>query len=652
MKNGMKELLKGNLNSRGGSISSRTIGIDAVSTGTMVYGGANNAEETFSTATEDENSGELTTAQLESDDLTDISPLVGDKNDIISLSLGSWDSTVTSLSPPPANAMPASLVFPDPIDEDPEITSISHAGTHKHLRTSKTQTVTHPFPKRFTLVEHGETTLVTKHQPGHICGTPHKLPGGMSIKGKICFFWYHQGYCHAKKGSKCPCVHTLDTSAREVSFPNELRFHNPDCQLPLCPARLRNRSEQKSVIQQKLFAQKKRAQAHPEWIRSPPTGPRLKEKTTHISRSFALHEKICFSWYHQGYCRPRKDTSCPCLHTLDTGVKEVALPNKLRYHNLDCELSLCPVRLRYESGQEIVFAQSEEEGSAKDMHWSLIPAAIHPSRVQNVTPPEQPCMETDRIALKRLRKQFRDRMNQLIHKYGSWQASPPNCVQPMEQLETAIGLWDLLIRANSDSVANLPIGFRQRAIALGNAIEEQKLQTRLQNKSESHPQYKPALTHTPIALKVMAPNVVTDMSIVSPPKGPRTTSVKPPELPKSIAPTHIFGKAGNSNIIPVSRKRKALGSEYQLPTHQVKRTRPTLFNTPHGGDYPDTLVDTSFKNPVFFSDFLAKNVVQTKPQFEAKKAQPGVLVDYVLPSGKDRAEWDTDFLRRVFGEIE
>jgi hypothetical protein len=28
------------------------------------------------------------------------------------------------------------------------------------------------------------------------------------------------------------------------------------------------------------------------------------------------------------------------------------------------------------------------------------------------------------------------------------------------------------------------------------------------------------------------------------------------------------------------------------------------------------------------------------------------LVDYVLPEGADRTEWDTDFLRQAFGEIE
>ncbi|KAH3961313.1 hypothetical protein HBH69_192750 [Parastagonospora nodorum] len=35
-----------------------------------------------------------------------------------------------------------------------------------------------------------------------------------------------------------------------------------------------------------------------------------------------------------------------------------------------------------------------------------------------------------------------------------------------------------------------------------------------------------------------------------------------------------------------------------------------------------------------------------------KKEQPRVLVDYELPEGEERLEWDTDLVRRIFGEIE
>jgi hypothetical protein len=31
---------------------------------------------------------------------------------------------------------------------------------------------------------------------------------------------------------------------------------------------------------------------------------------------------------------------------------------------------------------------------------------------------------------------------------------------------------------------------------------------------------------------------------------------------------------------------------------------------------------------------------------------PGVLLDYDLPEGEDRMDWDTDYLRRAFGEME
>ena len=635
----MEELFKSSSNSGYGRISPGTIGIDAVDADTIVYVGANNAEKTFINATGDGDSGELPTAQLASDDVTGIPLFVDDKNDIISLSAGSCNSTSTSPSPPPASPMLAPSPILRPSNKPPEIASISHAGTHKYLRTNKSPTIPRPLPNLFASAKPGETAPVTKRQPEHMCETPHKFPEGISIKDKICFFWYHQGYCRTKRGSTCPCVHTLDTGVREVSLPNELRFHNPDCELPLCPVRLRNKSEPQSVIQQKIVAQDKREQPRPEWKRPPPTGPRCNEKTTDAPRGSALREKICFNWYHKGYCHPKKGTSCPCVHTLDTGMTEVALPENLRYHNVDCELLLCPVRIRYESGQETVFVENEEEDMAKDMYRSMMPAAIHPSRVQNMTAPEQPRRDTEKIALRRLRKQFTDRMNQLIQKYGSWQACPPDCVQPMQQLETVIGLWDLQIRANWDPTVTLPIGFQQKAIALGNAIDEQKLQTRLKRRSASYLQRREDLAHTPVVLKVVPPNVVNDINTTTPPKGPRAMIVKPPEPPKSIAPTSLFRKTGNPNMVPVSRKRKASASENQLSTRQVKRKRPTLFDARHREGYPNMPVDPSFR-------------VQPKPQVEVKKAQPGVFVDYVLPSGQDRAEWDTDFLRRIFGEIE
>jgi hypothetical protein len=638
MKDGIEELLKSNSSSGYGRNSPGKIGIDSVDADTIVYVGANNAEETFVAAAEDEDSGELPTAQLASDEVTDVPPFIDNKNDIISLSSGSCNSTTASPSPPPASPMLASSPLPHPSNEPAEIASISYVGTRKRLRLSKPQTVPRS-PANSVAAGPGETTLVTTRQPEHICETPHKPSKVSSIKEKICFFWYHQGYCRTKRGSTCPCVHTLDTGAREVSLPNELRSHSLDCQLPLCPARLRNKSEPRSVIQQKVVAQDKKGQPHPEWKRPPPTGPRYNEKTTDAPPGFALREKICFNWYHKGYCRPRKGTSCPCVHTLDTGMKEVALPENLRYHNVDCELSLCPVRLRCDSGHETVFVKKEEGDMAKDTYRSMMPAAIHPSRVQNMAAPQQPRMDTDRISLRRLRKQFTDRQNQLIQKYGSWQACPPDCVQPMRQLEKAIGLWDQRMGANSDPTVTLPIGFQQRAIALGDAIEEQKLQTRLKSRSGGHLQHREAFAHTPVALKAVVPNVVIDMNIATAPKGPRAMVVKPPKPLKSIAPTPVFGKAGNSNMVPVSRKRKSFASENQLSTRQVKRMRPTLFDARHEGDYPKMPVDPS-------------SIVQTKPQAEVRKAQPGVLVDYVLPSGQDRAEWDTDFLRRAFGEIE
>lgn len=52
------------------------------------------------------------------------------------------------------------------------------------------------------------------------------------------------------------------------------------------------------------------------------------------------------------------------------------------------------------------------------------------------------------------------------------------------------------------------------------------------------------------------------------------------------------------------------------------------------------------------SPSLASEIVATKDEIQTVVEKPRVLVDYELPEGDDRMDWDGDFLRRAFGEIE
>jgi hypothetical protein len=44
--------------------------------------------------------------------------------------------------------------------------------------------------------------------------------------------------------------------------------------------------------------------------------------------------------------------------------------------------------------------------------------------------------------------------------------------------------------------------------------------------------------------------------------------------------------------------------------------------------------------------------LENAERLQAADGGPRVLVDYELPAGEERLEWDTDLVRRTFGEID
>ncbi|KZM20922.1 uncharacterized protein EKO05_0006382 [Ascochyta rabiei] len=71
-------------------------------------------------------------------------------------------------------------------------------------------------------------------QPFH----PPKGPRSTNVPPLICFFFYHKGYCNPKRGRRCGYLHAVDTSQQTVSLPNGIDNHDPMCPLQLCPVRL------------------------------------------------------------------------------------------------------------------------------------------------------------------------------------------------------------------------------------------------------------------------------------------------------------------------------------------------------------------------------------------------------------------------------
>jgi hypothetical protein len=459
MKEGMEELMSGNPNPGDGRVSPCTIGINIRGADIEIVSGTKTKEKSSITALGNEDDAEIIKAQTGNEGLTNVSPFWGDEIEVISLSSGNCSSTATSPSPPPSNHKLAPSPSPYPFDEEPELKTISHVGTHKHL---------HSIKRKPSTLENASHLRITTLEPIQLT--------------KI-----------------------ISVAERQPQQPQ-----SPD--------------------------------------RSP-KGTLAIETGGEFPKGPLLKEKVCFFWYHQGYCRPRRGVICPCLHTLDTGVKEISLPINLKFHRLDCELLLCPVRLLHERGQEIIFAGKEEQAARKDFYHSVIPKVNYAPQSQVKAGPKKHRMRSGRRTRRQGRDQYADQKANMLQRYGT------------------------------------------------------------------------------------------------PPEGAEIMTTQLPRLPKPMADLPIIQNIGNPNLVPLLRKRKASVPESKSSIREVRCMRPSLFDVVKERQ-------CKFNDPAFIPEFLAESTVHSRSQVTVRTAQPGVLVDYVLPSGEDRADWDSDSLRRAFGEIQ
>lgn len=74
---------------------------------------------------------------------------------------------------------------------------------------------------------------------------PPRGPRSMSTLPPICFFFYRKGYCNPKKGRRCDYLHDTTTAQQTVSLPYAIDRHDPLCSLLRCPIRLRRAGQVK-----------------------------------------------------------------------------------------------------------------------------------------------------------------------------------------------------------------------------------------------------------------------------------------------------------------------------------------------------------------------------------------------------------------------
>ncbi|KAF3008788.1 hypothetical protein E8E13_010440 [Curvularia kusanoi] len=67
-----------------------------------------------------------------------------------------------------------------------------------------------------------------------------KEPRNVGALPLICFYYYHKGYCNPKRGRRCNYLHNTNSPQQVVSLLPGIHDHDPSCAMPLCPVNLQS----------------------------------------------------------------------------------------------------------------------------------------------------------------------------------------------------------------------------------------------------------------------------------------------------------------------------------------------------------------------------------------------------------------------------
>lgn len=275
---------------------------------------------------------------------------------------------------------------------------------------------------------------------------------------------------------------------------------------------------------------------------------------------------------------------------------------------------------------------------------------------------------------------YMNRKEELIATYGSWRAIPQQHMQSMQQLDARLNQNDRQIQIPAPPQDDINREY-QLATSHSTAPSNPKFNTTTASRVQNS---KPQSLYTWKQHDIMEGQLNDELIAErdSQAEGERRWQIKAWKRKESKPKKRLSnGKrkqkkrqhereakaaaraqgTARSSIVPNAKKRTASESAGQMSSAEAKRMKPTPIDDPRGQTPPpkDAQRDHVRKVPgmksresTLESGFLATSMVYPKPQDQEGNPPPRVLVDYALPSGDDRAEWDSDFLRRAFGEIE
>lgn len=425
---------------------------------------------------------------------------------------------------------------------------------------------------------------------------------------------------------------------------------------------------------------------------NPPTGP----------RALRDNQQICFYWYHQGYCQPKpvhgQPKRCFYAHTVDVLHPSVCTPppGVIRNHDPSCQLPLCPARLDYGNLDDMYIKTEpyiKEESEVSFRFMSSSPrASLHDDLESGVGP--QYARKGRYQNLPQLTGEQRQRFKEQRNRLEQWQAD--NGIKlDMGKLERQAETRRVHARMKRQRRGIKKRAAKEQArrgIAQLFSDDGRQRSEEEVSQLQDMDQFRHGTPDTQGPRKSLervyrAPEVVE----------PWPTGFVVSELPRQtgdddLAPNEMMvntpSRIGPRPIDPNMHFRLGgfeIDASSELPAFNRPDSEP--FDSKHGGRRRTSAELASIYNSAYRSDVeldgqqrvmnkapviverlssaevlpsavsevlgrLFDRVAQrpvVNPCAQSKKTR--VLVNYELPSGSSRLDWDTDVVRRLFGEI-
>lgn len=383
------------------------------------------------------------------------------------------------------------------------------------------------------------------------------------------------------------------------------------------------------------------AQPTVERARAPPfsglhTGPR------------AFRTEVCFYWYHRGFCRPKgiggQPGRCIFRHNLDVPNLQVRLPPLHSDHNPHCDLTLCP--LQSNRGHEGTPEMSIDSGPN-------IKGELYSQPGLDNNPPGQAQSSSPRDRISEARSLVKG--PKFTGRNGSSflpKLSGKNRTRFKAQKKRVLQ-WQKDQNIEQQDIAERSLVYQERQT---HQKQRRKRKEAMRLRNRAHPGIKIEENDSSDFDADLNPEPIRRSSK----RGFSRTSRLMKIYERSVAcddKAKLFPETeqGGQPFEPILE-----GFEDWAPPTQTGGLREHLgqASTDIAMERGGVGVEETGLGPMI-SDHSASSVHQSLPvrakivsQPVPSNGRPRVLVDYELPEGEDRLEWDTDRVRRAFGEIE